>query len=70
MPNRSRKPGSSWLDGRRLRRRARRELGAERRARGLKRGDVIGEGPSTVDADRWGGAGGGFSTKPTTRLGE
>ena len=70
MPDQSDEPKRSWLEGRRLRRQAKREIRAERRARGNKKGDVLSDAPSTTDADRWGRAGGGFSTKPTSKLGE
>jgi hypothetical protein len=59
---------TEWLDYRHRRREGRREMDLERHARGTKKGDVLGQGPHEVNADQWGG-GGGFSTKPSKRLG-
>jgi hypothetical protein len=68
MRQRERRSVAAWWAGYRERRAARRELTAERRARGSKPGNVLADAPHEMDADHWGG-GGGFSTEPSKKLG-
>jgi hypothetical protein len=47
----------------------RREVTLERRARGSKKGDLIGQGPHEVNSGGMGGQSGGFGTSPGKKLG-
>lgn len=68
MPD-DRQSYKSWRETRRSRREAQRELRAERRARGLRKGDVISDAPWSPDAGHFGAAGGGFGSTPSEKLG-
>ena len=68
LKRRKRSTLSEWYESHRQRRAAHRENQADRRARGTKPGDVLSYAPHELDTDHWGGSG-GFSTKPSKKLG-
>lgn len=65
MPERDDSRPVGWLEAKRRRRTAKRELRDERRGRGTKSGDVLADASQSAEASNW--SGGWFSSQSSKR---